>query len=452
MTSTRLRGRLLGGLAALTLAATALVSPAAGAQTGSLDSPVRGDFYIPPADFTAIARADGDVIRSEPLPMALTIPGLPGPIPATDTQRIMYRSTGATGAPTAVTGTVMKSTVPWTGKGPRPLAVVAPGTQGQGDNCAPSKSFQTLANIRTSPPSIGIGYELITAYSLLNAGFDVAVTDYEGLGTPGMHTYVDRKSEGHAVLDVARAAIRMSNSGHDQHTPVVFTGYSQGGGAAASAAELAATYAPDLNAVGANASAPPADKVKVLDRIDGSLIAGAIGYAINSFTSTHPELRPLLDSKLNSRGKAMLGAVTDQCIGDSILTFGLQTTNLYTNDGRPASAVLREIPEVMQILDEQRIGRIRPAMPVRVQGNLNDDAVEYTQVEQLGRDWCALGTQVDFRVDNTPPILPRAVINHMVPMLSQQQEVTRYLADRVNGVPAPSNCGGAPTPATGSGS
>ena len=450
MRATRLRARVIGGMGALALAASALVSaPSAGAQGGSLDSPVRSDFYQPPADFTSTAPANGDLVRSEPMPLAFSVADMPGPIPA-QAQRIMYRSTGATGAPTAVTGVFMKSTRPWTGKGPRPVAVVAPGTQGQGDNCAPSKSFQTLANIQSAPPSVGVGYELISAWALTDAGFDVAVTDYEGLGTPGVHPYVDRRSEGQSVLDAARAAIRLPGSGHGADTPVVFSGYSQGGGAAAAAAELAASYAPELKAVGANAAAPPADLLKVLNRIDGSLIAGAIGYAINSFTTSHPELRPILDAKLNDRGKAMLGAVAEQCIGETILGFGLQNTTMYTVDGRPASQVLPEIPEVVQLLEDQRIGRVRPSMPVRVQGNRNDDAVEFSQVEDLAHNWCTEGATVDFRVDETPPILPRSVVNHLLPMLTHQQEVVGYLTDRVNGVPAPSTCGGAPVQAAGS--
>ena len=436
------------GIAALT--AASLVSPvatgAASAQTGSagsLDSPQEPAFYQPPADFPAQAAANGDVVRSEPMPLVLSVPGGPSVIPAT-AQRIMYRSTNAAGAPIPVTGTMLTSSQPWKGTGPRPLASVAPGTMGQADQCAPSKGFQNGATIQTALPSVGFGYEALSASALLAAGFDVVVTDYEGLGTPGDHTYVDRASEGHAVLDAARAAGRLPGTRVTGETPVVYSGYSQGGGAAASAAELAASYAPELHSKGANAAAPPADLPATLDRIDGSLIAGAIGYAINGFVYSHPELRPILEDKLNDRGLAMLAAVRNQCIGDSVVQFGLHRTSEYTKDGRPASEVLREIPQVMAVLDEQRIGRIRPAMPVRVQGNVNDDAVPYGQVRQMARDWCAKGTAVDFHADPTPPVLPGAVLNHAVPMFTHQQEVTQYLLDRVQDVPAPTSCGSDP--------
>ena len=40
----------------------------------------------------------------------------------------------------------------------------------------------------------------------LKAGYAVAETDYEGLGTPGVHPYLIGSSEGRSVLDIVRAA------------------------------------------------------------------------------------------------------------------------------------------------------------------------------------------------------------------------------------------------------
>ena len=41
----------------------------------------------------------------------------------------------------AVTGTYFEPYNDWPGQGPRPLIVYGPGTQGQGDQCAPSRQF-----------------------------------------------------------------------------------------------------------------------------------------------------------------------------------------------------------------------------------------------------------------------------------------------------------------------
>jgi hypothetical protein len=37
-------------------------------------------------------------------------------------------------------------------------------------------------------------------------GFAIVMTDYQGLGTPGLHTYVARVPQADAMLDAARAA------------------------------------------------------------------------------------------------------------------------------------------------------------------------------------------------------------------------------------------------------
>ncbi len=84
--------------------------------------------------------------------------------------------------------------------------------------------------------------------SALNKGWAVAVTNYEGIGMPGTHTYAIKDSAGHAVLDVVRAAMRLSSAGLSTSAPVVIWGYSEGGQAATAAGELQPSYAPELKA------------------------------------------------------------------------------------------------------------------------------------------------------------------------------------------------------------
>ncbi|EUA53975.1 secretory lipase family protein [Mycobacterium intracellulare 1956] len=104
---------------------------------------------------------------------------------------------------------------------------------------------------------IMFNYEELFVATMVARGFAIVMTDYEGLGTAPMHTYVGRVAEGQAVLDAARAAMRLPGTSLDPHGPVAFWGYSQGGGATASAAELASQYAPDLHIVGTYAGRHP---------------------------------------------------------------------------------------------------------------------------------------------------------------------------------------------------
>lgn len=441
---TTLRVAALATALATAVAGGALVAPAASAQ-GWTNAPDPA-FYQPPAELPA---GNGDLIKVEPLPLAVSVPALPGIAgsgdgPGTwpaDGYRIMYRSIGSKGQPIGVTGTYLQPRAPWTGGGTRPLAVVAPGTQGQGDNCAPSKSFQTIATVQTDPPSVGIGYELLQAYALLTRGYAVVVTDYEGLGTPGLHSYVHREASARAVLDAARAASRVPASDTGPQPRTVLTGYSQGGGAVAAAAEMHPQYAPEMNLVGTSAGSPPAEALATLAHIDGTVISGAIGYALNSLADAYPELRDRLDLHLNDAGQEMLRTTANQCIAETAVQYALRPTSDFTKSGRPAADIVREDPVVARYAEMQRIGRLRPTTPVRVLSVTNDDVVPGPQSMQLGRDWCEQGAPVQMDVDHTPPIFSGFVINHGAPMVIQLGNTVQYLADRVDGRPAPSNCG-----------
>ena len=107
-------------------------------------------------------------------------------------------------------------------------------------------------------------------------------TDYEGLGTPGIHPYLVGASEGRGVLDVARAAQAL-RAAHASDR-VVVDGHSQGGHAALFAGEIAAKYAPDLHLLGISAGAPVTDVAafldssRVLDGFKGFPVLAAAGY------------------------------------------------------------------------------------------------------------------------------------------------------------------------------
>lgn len=54
-------------------------------------------------------------------------------------KRIAYSSTHPNGQHSPTTAPIFTPTSPWRGLGPRPAALLAPGAQGAGDQCAPSK-------------------------------------------------------------------------------------------------------------------------------------------------------------------------------------------------------------------------------------------------------------------------------------------------------------------------
>jgi len=391
-------------------------------------------FYLPPDPLPP--GQPGDLIRTEPSRLVLEPSGQLGAIVATGT-RIMYRSADARGNPIAVTGTYFEPDNPWPGAGPRPLLSFAPGTQGQGNQCAPSRMFNQGIHY-SGGWDIMVNYEEAFLATLVARGFAVVMTDYEGLGTPPMHTYVNRVAEAQAVLDAARAAERLPGTSLDPHGPVALWGYSQGGGATASAAELAASYAPELNIVGTYAGAPPANLKELFPYADGSALVGVVGYALNSIMAAYPEAADSIRSTMTPRGLAMLESVSRQCVGQTAIDFAFRHLQPYFTED--VNQVINADP-LSSLLDAQRIGRYKPNAPVLIDSNHFDPLVPWTAANQLGRDWCAQGADVEFRTNEEPPFLNKTVANHALTAFVDGEPAMQWIAGRFNGQPTTSNCG-----------
>ncbi|ACC39486.1 lipase family protein [Mycobacterium marinum] len=437
------RGRLQSRLqvvvvAMLSCATITVVAPDSARADGGFES--EGDqsqydqFYTPPDPLPP--GEPGDVIRTEPSRLVLEPSGQLGAIMATGT-RIMYRSTDTRGNPIAVTGTYFEPDNPWPGSGPRPLLSYAPGTVGQGDQCALSRVFNQ--GIHWSPwLDLMVNYEETFVATMVARGFAIVMTDYEGLGTPGTHTYVNRLAEGHAVLDAARAAQRLPGTSLDPHGPVAFWGYSQGGGAAASAAELVSSYAPELDVVGTYAGAPPADLVEMLPYMDGNVLVGAAGYLINGFIYAYPELADAIHERMTPRGEDLLAKTRHQCVQETSFKFMFRHLRGYFT--KDLDQLVREEP-FKTLFEAQRLGRHQPSAPVLIVNNRYDPLVPWTQASQLGRDWCAQGAQVEFWTNEEPPFLNKASVNHALTFWVDGERALQWVADRFNGLPAAPNCG-----------
>ncbi|HVV09661.1 lipase family protein [Amycolatopsis sp.] len=397
-------------LAATITTLISLVSLAVGAAPAGA-----ADFYDPPAPLPS--GHAGDIIRHQPTTFFLDpVKLIPAPASA---QLIMYRSTDAHGDPVAVTGTVLTPTTPWTGPGQRPIVSYAVGTQGMGDQCAPSKA---LAG--------GYEYEGVFIDGLLTRGYGVVLTDYEGLGTPGVHTYVNRKAEGYAVLDAARAAQRLPDAHLPSNGPIAIAGYSQGGGASAAAAELQPTYAPELDLKGAYAGAPPADLAAVAKSLDGQYAVGFLMFAVASMNYAYPELN--IPALLNEKGKALESAVETECTVDGLVKNAFTKTADLTADGRPITDYLADEP-FASVVAEQLIGTIAPKVPVLVEHSSADDIVPFEQGRQMARSWCSEGATVQFDA--------LAVPTHVGGFVAAYPAALNWLDGRLKGAPAPDNCG-----------
>ncbi|MCU4314942.1 lipase family protein [Acinetobacter bereziniae] len=144
------------------------------------------------------------------------------------------------------------------------------GTVGVGDSCAPSKNgfnprFKNMAQ------------------SLLKEGYVVVAPDYEGLGTPGMHPYLNLKSEANSAIYAVKAY--KDHYGSQINGQWMSVGQSQGGHASLGTAELSNS---DTNYRGAVAGAPASSlgyiiSVVAPQAIRNLLLAGKVETAIDVY-------------------------------------------------------------------------------------------------------------------------------------------------------------------------
>jgi Secretory lipase len=351
-----------------TLAATSLA--AAPAMAEPTPAPADDPFYTPPSPLPD--GRPGDIIRSRTSAFTLQ-PVRKTPYPDVNAWQVLYRSQAATGEAIAVSGTVLVPSKPWTGTGSRPLVSYAVGTRGIGDACAPS---YTLTQ--------GTDYEGLFIAAALDKGWAVAVTDMQGLGTPGMHTYEVGGSQGRAVLDIVRAAQRLPGTGLNTATPVGVWGYSQGGTSAGWAAELAGSYAPELDLKGVAAGGVPADLIAVAEGLEGGAMVSLAFLAAVGFDAAYPELK--LADYLNDRGRELLATSRNLCLA-SVDGFSALTGTAFTrfSDYTTTNPLTTRIWQ--RRLNENKLGSTRPSAPVlQTQGRI-DQTIPYAQAATLRKDW-----------------------------------------------------------------
>ena len=242
-------------------------------------------FYDTPSSIPA--DAPGTIIRFETMN---------APFPESQAWRVLYTSIGINGEPIVVSGMVFAPTGP-VPPGGRPVVSWAHPTTGLEDPCAPSRSPKPYDDVQ------GLA-------DFLNLGWVVVATDYQGLGTDGMHPYLVGASEAQGTIDIVRAARNMNETGASSNYFVF--GHSQGGQAALFAGQMAARYAPELQLLGV-AAAAPAGLLIPLFQADKDTIAGSVlgSYAVVSWSDIFGyDEATVVKPSLNER----VHAVSEKCV------------------------------------------------------------------------------------------------------------------------------------------
>jgi hypothetical protein len=390
------------GVASAASAATGDPAATGARAAATVLPPPSGDaFYDPPTPLPA--GSPGDIIWYRPSA---------SPVAGSSAWQVLYLSTTARGAPTAVSGTVIVPAAAYTGI--RPVVAYAAGTQGWGPQCAPSKEI-----------AAGNFDEEFAVNNLLAKGWAVVVTDYPGLGTPGPEDYNVGIPEGYAVLDSLRAATRLPAAGLSASAPMGVEGYSQGGGAGGWAAQEHASYAPDLNLKGVAIGGTPANLQAVAANINGTAFFAFLAGTASGFNAAYPSLD--LNASLTSAGQAALAQLNTMCQLQALAAYAGKSIQDYTVGGvNPVSS-----PAWQAVLNANNLGGSKPDVPVLETHGLLDEVIPYSVEQTLHRQWCAMGVADQ---------LTGYVGDHVLTALEDQSEVVNWLNGRVTGQQASGNC------------
>jgi len=319
------------------------------------------------------------------------------------TVRVMYHSRDSEGRDRAVTGLVSHPTTD-PPDGGWPIVATAPGTIGLASECAVSRKGNAVGTF---------GVEGVGVFS-----------DYIGMGPPGeTQAYLSRKSEGHSVLDAARAARQLL--GDDVSSRLLVFGHSQGGHGAQSAHELAADYAPELELLGTVSGAPAAMFDRTYGGIDDIVSSIVMTMGLYGVATDHPEIDPA--DYLGPEALALEPVLGRACLDEVIETFvppalaeGYWAKDPTTTE--PARSVLLA----------NDVGNVRVDAPLLLISGTADERVVHERVMDLFDRLCEVGQETELIV------LEGA--NHGTEIPLAQERIEDWFAARLAQEPASNSC------------
>lgn len=384
------------------------------AQTAGLDT-----FYVPPVRLAV--RDHGTVIRSRPLANSAALPS------AARNLLVMYHSTSEEGKDVAVTGTIA---IP-AGDPPAggwPVTTWTHGTTGIAPLCAPS------LDTANGPEHQFLGMHEVVMDDYVKRGYVVVATDYEGLGPPGIHPFLQGASEAHGALDIIRAAREIDPRIGSRYVAI---GHSQGGQADLFTAALGPAYVPELKLLGNIALAPASHIAATLQAMmETSTPSYALGYAmyvLESFASNHPEIK--LKKILTQEALNHLPETLHACI-TSTVSKGYWATGIPKQQFLPGA----DLAAVFRIAAENEPAVLKIKTPTLVAQGTADDTVMPAWTDDVVGALCRAGTPLEYVV--------QAGATHETVLTSSTARMSSWVDARFAGKAAGDNCSALPSAAT----
>jgi len=327
------------------------------------------------------------------------------------TYRILYRSTGATGEPVISSGMVF---VPNDNGVNRRVVAWAHPTTGLGDQCAPSRNVNPLADTTNWLPQ------------MMSRGWVVTATDYAGLGTPGISMYIDGHSEAADVTYSVKAAEQIP--GTNMGKQWVVWGHSQGGNSSLWTGELANELAPDRELLGVAAAAPAAEVNLIMEAQWDTTIGWVLGPEVTQGLATvYPEMT--IDGVVSSAGQSAGPDIANSCVMTTGGLLGWVRQNVLNQryfDSNPTKN-----PGWVSALDAQTPKPILD-VPVLVVQSLADEVVLPWPNAVLQEKWCKAGSDLE--------MMWLGKISHGETAITAGPSVVDWIEQRFSGDASTPNC------------
>ena len=296
---------------------------------------------------------------------------------------ITYRSRGIQSEPIVASGFILLPK----GKAPKegwPILAWAHGTTGVADTCAPSSDYVG------GPVHI---YQQIAAKALnawLARGYAVVAPDYQGLGTPSGHPYMNAQSQLHTVVDAVRTTHHLKPYKFNKNWYVM--GHSQGGAASLAVAAYGQKDAPELNLRGAIALAPGgyqyegiAEYVATHSQIDTS-VAAFFPIVLLGAEAADPSLAPA--NLVSPEMVEILNQARSRCLSE-----------LESDLKQAPKTVFKpnvNLTPLTNYLKKQSIENMIPTVPVMVVQGEKDQLVDSRGTYAYYQQICKMGKPIAF--------------------------------------------------------
>ena len=364
-----------------------LVVPSAQA---SVPTPQQDPFYTYQSTTPLASIAPGTVLKTRTL--SYHVAGLWLPIQAV---QLLYRSTGILGQPTVNVTSVLRP--PWQFGAPKVISY-----QSFYDSLSPNDEPSYAISGGLTLGGVIPNVESTLIIPALLEGYTVVVPDTEGENAD----FAVGPEYGMNTLDSLRAALSSRSTGLGATTQIGMLGYSGGAIATEWAAEMAPSYAPDINRrlVGASMGGVMVDPDHNLHYIDGSLVwsgvmAMALGGAARAFNI---DMTPYLSAYGLQLYNKLKNATFLQVLGQYPgLTFAQMTKPQYsTPESIPVFKQLVNklimgtygTPTVPLLIDQGAYGELEgtTASPTYGEG---DGVMVAGDVRTLASEYCTRGSR-----------------------------------------------------------